>query len=168
MAVGGVGGLIGSLAATRLGAGFGAGRVVIAARAGTAAAWLLVALSTPHWLGWALFAGAQLLVGLSMGAENANEMGYWQAATPDALQARTNATRRSTNRAMIVVGTPAGGFLADALGYRAMLYTAAAGFLIVSATLAASRFRTARTATQLQRRNDLQTLRFRPPNPPPS
>lgn len=144
MAVGGVGGLIGSLAATRLGGGFGAGRVVIAARAGTAAGWLLVALSTPDWLGWALFAGAQLLVGLSMGAENANEMGYWQAVTPDALQARTNATRRSINRAMIVLGAPTGGLLADALGYRAMLYTAAAGFLIVSATLAASRFRTAR------------------------
>jgi len=45
---------------------------------------------------------------------------------------------------MIVLGAPAGGFLADALGYRAMLYTAAAGFLIVSATLAASRVRTAR------------------------
>ncbi|MDT7601476.1 MAG: hypothetical protein QOK26_3553, partial [Pseudonocardiales bacterium] len=34
MAVGGVGGLIGSLVATRLGAAFGAVRVVIAARAG--------------------------------------------------------------------------------------------------------------------------------------
>jgi MFS family permease len=90
------------------------------------------------------FAGAQLLVGLSMGAENANEMGYSQAVTPDALQARTNATRRSINRAMIVLGAPAGGFLADALGYRAMPCTAAAGFLVVSATLAASRFRTAR------------------------
>jgi MFS family permease len=134
MAVGGVGGLIGSLVATRLGAAFGAGRVVIAARAGVAAAWVLVALSTAHWIGWALFAGALLLVGLSMGAENANEMGYWQAVTPDALQGRTNATRRSINRAMIVLGAPAGGFLADALGYRAMLYTAAAGFFIVSIT----------------------------------
>jgi MFS family permease len=144
LAVGGAGGLLGSLAATRLGARFGAGRVVIAARAGTAAAWLLAALSPPHWPGWALLAGAQLLLGLSMGVENANEMGYWQAATPDALQARTNATRRSVNRAMIVLGAPAGGFLADALGYRAMLYAAAAGFLLVSAALACSRFRTAR------------------------
>jgi hypothetical protein len=139
MAVGRVGGLIGSLAATRLGAGLGAGRVVIAARAGTAAA-----------------------VGTG-GAENANEMGYWQAVTPDALQARTNATRRSINRAMIVLGAPAGGFLADALGYRAMLYTAAAGFFIVSATLAASRFRTTRIDDVTARQNDLRTLRFRPP-----
>jgi MFS family permease len=170
MAVGGVGGLIGSLGATRLGARFGAGRAVIASRAGTAAAWALVGLSTPHWMGWALFAGAQLLVGLSMGAENANEMGYWQAVTPDALQARTNATRRSINRAMIVLGAPAGGFLADAFGYRAMLYTAAAGFLIVSATLAASRFRTARIddATAPQKESPNATIPIPNSNPPQS
>jgi hypothetical protein len=64
------------------------------------------------------------------------------------------------------LGAPVGGFLGDALGYRAMLWTAAAGFLIVSATFAASRFRTARideaTATQTY---DLRALRFRPPNP---
>ncbi len=144
MAVGGIGGLVGSLAATRLGAVLGAGRVVVAARAGTAVAWALMGLSPPHWTGWVLFGGGQLLLGLSMGAENANEMGYWQAVTPDALQARANATRRSANRAMIVVGAPAGGFLADALGYRTMLGTAAVGLLVVSAALAASRFRTAR------------------------
>jgi len=34
--------------------------------------------------------------------------------------------------------------LADTIGYREMLAISAAGFLIVSATLAASRFRTAR------------------------
>ncbi|MGH3696968.1 MAG: MFS transporter [Pseudonocardiaceae bacterium] len=144
MAVGGIGALIGSLAATRLGARFGAGRVVIACRAATAVSWALVALSTPHYLGWILFGAGQLLFGLSLGAENANEMGYWQAVTPDALQGRMNSTRRSINRAMIVLGAPAGGLLGDMIGYRAMLWTAAGGFLIVSATLAASGFRTAR------------------------
>jgi predicted MFS family arabinose efflux permease len=152
MALGGVGGLIGSLGATRLGARFGAGRVVIACRAGTAASWAVAALSTPHWSGWVLFGGAQLLLGLSMGAENANEMGYRQAVTPDDLQGRTNTTMRSINRAVIVLGAPVGGILGDALGYRAMLWTASAGFLIISVTLAASRFQTARideaTATQ--------------------
>jgi hypothetical protein len=57
----------------------------------------------------------QLLLGLSLGAENANEMGYRQAVTPDALLGRMNTTMRSINRAMIVVGAPAGGFLADAI-----------------------------------------------------
>jgi MFS family permease len=144
LAAGGVGGLLGSLAATGLGARFGSGRVVIACRAFTAASFALMALSTAHWSGWLLFGAGQLLLGLSMGAENANEMGYWQVATPDQLQGRMNATRRSINRSMIVVGAPIGGFLGDAIGYRAMLFTAAGGFLVVAAALAASRFRDAR------------------------
>ncbi len=144
LAVAGVRGLIGSLGATRLGARFGAGRVIIACRAATAASWALTPLSTTHWPGSVLLGAAQLLLGPSMGAENANEMGYRQVATPDALQGRMNTTMRSINRTMIVLGAPVGGFLGDAIGYRAMLWTAAAGFLIVSATLAASRFRDAR------------------------
>jgi len=110
----------------------------------TGAAWALAALSAPHWSGWVLFAAAQLLVGLSMGAENAHELGYRQAVTPDALQGRMNATMRSINRAMIVVGAPLGGLLGDSVGFRAMLWIGAAGFLVVSATLALSPFRTAR------------------------
>ena len=144
LAVGGIGGLIGSLAATRLGARFGAGRVVIACRAATAVSWALVALSTHDWSGWVLFGAGQLLFGLSLGAENANEMGYWQAVTPDALQGRMNATRRSINRTMIVVGAPAGGLLGDAIGFRPMLWTASGGFLVAAGTLGLSRFRNAR------------------------
>jgi MFS family permease len=144
LAAGGVGGLVGSLAATGLGGRFGSGRIVIACRTLTAASWAAMALSTPHWSGWLLFGASQLLLGLSLGAENANEMGYWQVATPDHLQGRMNATRRSINRAMIVIGAPAGGFLGDAIGYRTMLLTAAGGFLLVAAALAASRFRDAR------------------------
>jgi predicted MFS family arabinose efflux permease len=79
-----------------------------------------------------------------MGTANANEMGYIQAITPDHLQGRSNATRRSMNRAMIVVGAPLGGLLADAVGYRPMLYAAAVGFALVSAALALSPFRHAR------------------------
>lgn len=45
---------------------------------------------------------------------------------------------------MVVVGAPVGGVLADALGFRVMLWASAAGFLAVAAGLAASRFRTAR------------------------
>jgi predicted MFS family arabinose efflux permease len=79
-----------------------------------------------------------------MGAENANEMGYWQEVTADHLQGRMNATRRSINRAMIVIGAPIGGLLGDTIGNRSALWTAAGGFLIVSAGLGASRFRHAR------------------------
>jgi len=50
---------------------------------------------------------------------------------------------RSVNRAMIVIGAPLGG-LADALGYRPMLYAAAAGFALISGVLVASPYRHAR------------------------
>lgn len=72
-------------------------------------------------------------VGLSMGAENANELGYRQVVTPDRLQSRMNTTMRSINRAMIVLGALVGGLLADAIGYRTMLGAATGGFLLVAA-----------------------------------
>ncbi|MFC4908820.1 hypothetical protein [Actinomadura gamaensis] len=83
------------------------------------------------------------MLGLSMGAENANELGYRQSVTPDDLQGRMNATLRSTNRAMIVIGAPLGGLAADALGDRAVLWAAALGFGLVAAGLAVSPFRAA-------------------------
>lgn len=144
LAVGGVGGLMGALAATRLGARFGAGRVVIASFAGTALAVALVALSTAHWAGWIVFGAGELVLGLSMGVSNANEMGYWQSVTPDHLQGRSNATRRSINRAMIVVGAPLGGLLADEIGFRVVLWFSVAGFLMVAAGLSATPYRGAR------------------------
>ncbi len=58
--------------------------------------------------------------------------------TPDALQGRMNTTMRSVNRAMIVVGAPVGGLLADTIGYRLTLWIATAGFALVTVALAAS------------------------------
>ena len=121
LAATGVGGLVGSLASTRLGTRYGAGWVVLASRFAQPVAWAVIALAQPgpHVVG--VLALGQFVYGLALGTENANEMGYWQSVTPDELQGRTNATRRSVNRAMIVVGAPLGGFLADAVGYRPVL-----------------------------------------------
>ncbi|MEA2207447.1 MAG: hypothetical protein QOE77_4223 [Blastocatellia bacterium] len=144
LAVGGAGGLLGALGATRIGARFGVGRIVIACMAGNGASWAVIASGGHGWGGWTVFATGQFLLGLTMGAANPNEMGYLQSITPDHLQGRANATRRSLNRGMIVLGAPLGGALADTVGYRPMLYAAAVGFGVVSAGLAASPYRRAR------------------------
>jgi MFS family permease len=154
LAAAGVGALLGASVAVRLGSRFGAGRVIIAARFGTAAAWaamasaaLAVPAASPPWGGgtaWAVFALGQLMLGLCMGAENTNEMAYRQSATPDRLQGRMNGTMRSVNRAMIVVAAPLGGLLGDAVGYGIALLTAAGLLLVVTCATAASRLRHAR------------------------
>ena len=150
LAAAGVGGLLGSLVSTRVGLRWGAGRTVIACRAVMPLAWGVIVLAPAQAHGHApvlalvLAGGGQLLVGLAMGVENANEMAWQQAVTPDELQGRMNATRRSVNRAMIVVGAPLGGLLADTVGFRPVMGVAVAGFAVVAAGLAASPFRHAR------------------------
>ena len=150
LAAAGVGGLLGSLVATRVGLRWGAGRTVIACRALYPLAWAVIALvpdqadAHSHVLAVLLVGGGQLLYGLAIGVENANETGYQQAITPDELQGRMNTTIRSVNRAMIVVGAPLGGLLADAVGYRPVMVVAIAGFALVAVGLAASPFRHAR------------------------
>jgi predicted MFS family arabinose efflux permease len=116
----------------------------VAANAANGVAWALMAMSGASWAGRIVFVAGQLALGLGMGASNPNEMGYRQAVTPDRLQGRTNATMRSINRAMIVVGAPVGGILGDALGYRTVLWIAAAGVALVALFLACSPVRTAR------------------------
>lgn len=64
--------------------------------------------------------------------------------TPNRLQGRMNTTMRSVNRAVIVIGAPLGGLLADTIGYRPMLWIVAGGFATVAGGLARSRYRTAR------------------------
>ena len=149
LAAAGVGGLVGSLAAVRLGLRFGAGRTVIAAHAVTPLGWGIVALAPDPGGGGrtatlVVLAVGQLVHGLSLGVGNANSMGYRQAVTPDALQGRMNITMRSINRAMVVVGAPLGGLAADAVGYRPVLVAGIVGFLLLAAALALSPYRHAR------------------------
>ena len=64
--------------------------------------------------------------GFGIGFSNSHEMSYRQARTPDELQARTNTTMRSFNRAVIVVAAPLAGLLAVHAGTRPVLILAAA------------------------------------------
>jgi MFS family permease len=140
----GVGGLTGSLLATRLGERFGAGRVMIGCQVLTGAAFAIMAVAPTGWSAWLCLGIGQFTFGLSMGAENANTLGYRQSVTPDALQGRMNATMRSINRAMVVFAAPLGGLLADTIGYRQALCWAAAGFVLVALLLSVTPLRDAR------------------------
>lgn len=140
----GAGGLVGSLYATRLGEWFGAGRAIIGCRALNALGFGLVACGTIGWIGWVAIVAGQFVIGVSMGASNANEMGYRQSVTPDELQGRMNATIRSINRAMVVVAAPLGGLAADWIGYRTTIGLAALGFALVAAWMTLTPFRDVR------------------------
>lgn len=146
----GLGGLLGALTSTLGGRRLGTGGAVIAAHAVTTAGVLATAgagLGTSGWAAAAVLALGQGCHGFGIGFSNSHEMSYRQALTPDALQARTNTTMRSLNRAVVVVVAPLGGLLADRAGNRVALLVAAAVFAVSAAWLAASPFRTAQTAT---------------------
>jgi predicted MFS family arabinose efflux permease len=57
-------------------------------------------------------------------------MGYRQSITPAHLLGRMNATMRSINRSMIIIGAPLGGAIADGLGFRTALWIAIIGLAI--------------------------------------
>ena len=84
--------------------------------------------SFPTW-SFALLAAGQGLYALAIGMSNSHEMSFRQLVTPDELQARTNTTLRSLNRAVMVVVAPLAGILADAWGIRAILLVAVAIFV---------------------------------------
>ncbi len=68
-------------------------------------------------------------------------MSFRQTRTPDELQARTNTTLRSLNRAVIVVVSPVAGVAADQVGFRQVLAAGAAIFVASALMLALSPFR---------------------------
>ena len=74
-------------------------------------------LTATGWAAAAVLAAGQFCHGWAMGLGNSHEMSYRQALTPDALQARTNITMRSLNRAVVVVVSPIAGLFADSLGF---------------------------------------------------
>jgi MFS family permease len=122
LGVSGVAMLVGATAAPRLGARFGAGRTIIAARAAYPVAWAAIAVATvgagdgaPPATVVTLFV-AFAVQGAAAGCENANEMSLRQTITPDELLGRMNATMRSANRTLAAVGAVCGGALMSTVG----------------------------------------------------
>lgn len=134
-AVGGIGTVVGASLSNRAVAALGGpGRVISLGRWMTPVAYALVPFADSTVTGLVVLSAAQLVWGLGVGVDSPPEMAYRQAITPDHLQGRMNATIRSLNRAMIVVGAPLGGLLAGLFDHRTALWIAVAG-LVVQAVL---------------------------------
>ena len=149
-AVGGVGAVVGTTITTAVGRRLGTGRTIILCHSiitSGVVAMVLAGEPTSRAAAIALLMLGQGLYGLAMGMSNSHEMSYRQLVTPDELQARTNTTLRSINRAVIVVVAPIAGLLADAVGIRPMLVVAAVVFALVAGGLASTSFRNVRAPT---------------------
>ncbi|MCF6377743.1 MFS transporter [Nocardioides KLBMP 9356] len=146
-AAGGVGAVLGATVTTAVGRRLGTGRTIILCHTIITVGVVVMVLAgelASRGATVGLLVLGQALYGLAMGMSNSHEMSYRQLVTPDELQARTNTTLRSINRAVIVVVAPVAGVLADALGVRPMLVVAAVTFGLVAAGLAATPFRKVR------------------------
>jgi len=152
LAVFGITSLAGASIAPRLGARVGAGRVIILARVVYPIVWLLVVLAPPTALGDVLLFVALSLQGLAAGIENPNEMGYWQAATPDELLGRVNAGRRSVNRTMAALGALIVGPVIELIGDRLTLIGVIIAFAAAALTAALSPLRKASDGLNRDRR----------------
>ncbi|RYB91724.1 MFS transporter [Nocardioides oleivorans] len=144
-AVGGVGAVIGATITTAVGRRLGTGWTIILCHAITTLA--VVTYAVAGQVGAAavvVLALGQLLYGLAMGMSNSHEMSYRQLVTPDELQARTNTTLRSLNRAVVVVVSPVAGMLADSWGITPVLVLSAGLFAFVTLSLASTSFRNVR------------------------
>ncbi len=146
-AAGGVGAVLGATVTTWVGRRIGTGRTIIICHLITTLGVMTMVLAGHEMVPAgtvAVIVVGQSLYGLAMGMSNSHEMSYRQLVTPDELQARTNTSLRSLNRAVIVVVAPFAGILADAWGIRPMLVLAAGIFALVAAGLGASSFRDVR------------------------
>ncbi|BBG02686.1 hypothetical protein C8E95_1035 [Pseudonocardia autotrophica] len=91
-----------------------------------------------------LVAAAQAAYGFGLGLEDPNKLGCRQAVTPAGMQGRMNATMRSVNRTMAVVGALAGGVLGDRIGLQPTLWLAVVVVSVAAAVIAFSPLRGAR------------------------
>ena len=121
VAMAGVGGVVGASTTSAGGRRLGMGGAVILAHVVTTigvVVTVLAGLGTSGWVATAVLGLGQACHGFGIGFSNAHETTYRQVITPDALQARTNTTMKSFNRAVIVVVAPLGGLLAVQAGHR--------------------------------------------------
>ncbi len=141
---GGLGAVVGASITTWVGRRLGTGRTIIVCRLIEALGVLVLVLAGHGMTKAATIAVlvvGQVLWGLAMGMSNAHETSYRQLVTPDELQARTNTTLRSLNRAVMVIVAPLAGTLAGTWGIRPTLGLAGVIFALTAVGLGASSVR---------------------------
>jgi MFS family permease len=145
----GIGAVLGTSLSTRAGQRWGIGGAMTFSRILYIPAVILIVLAPPaiqdnlQTNALIMVVIGQFLYGFAMGIEGPLEMGYRQSVTPARLQGRMNATMRSINRSMIVIGAPLGGIIADGLGYRMALWISIVGLAICGVWFGLSKMRNA-------------------------
>jgi MFS family permease len=140
--VGGVGGVLGALAAGRFAARFGGARATMIGIALNAGA-LLIPLTMPG-LGLLFFAAGMFVVGFAVVIYNVNQVSFRQRLCPDRLLGRMNATMRFVVWGVLPIGALVGGVLGTAFGLRPTLWIGALGEALSGLWLVFSPMRTMR------------------------
>lgn len=125
---GGVGWLIGSLSATRLGNGLGVGRATVLGASLTGPGTLIVPLAPKGFPVPFLIAGG-ILTGFGAVVYNIQQVSLRQTITPERLQGRMNAVMRFLVWGTIPLGSLTGGALASTVGLRETLFVGGIGGL---------------------------------------
>jgi predicted MFS family arabinose efflux permease len=152
LSLGGVGGVLGSLAAGKIAKRIGIGAGFLVGSAMMAAGVVLVGVAPrAPGLGLAMAGGGYLLFVCGIPIFNVAAVTIRQAITPAPLLGRTNATMRFLIWGTIPLGSLIGGVVAEATGTRAVVLIAGIGLLIPTVLVALSPIRGLRvTANQSQ------------------
>lgn len=140
--VGGVGGVLGALAAGRIADRFGGARATIIGIALNAGA-LLIPLTTPG-IGLLFFAAGMFVVGFAVVIYNVNQVSFRQRLCPDRLLGRMNATMRFVVWGVLPIGALVGGVFGTAFGLRPTLWIGVLGEALSGLWLVFSPMRTMR------------------------
>lgn len=142
IATGGVGGILGSAAASRITRRLGLGRsfLIMAVIQGLATALMPLAHGTPVQAMFYMM-GAQLFGDSAATVYIINETSLRQTVVPHELLGRVNAAIQLASRGVLPLGALAGGFLAGAYGIRPVLSLATAGVIASILVLTGSRIR---------------------------